>query len=76
MTRKMAAHHVPQDFTAPTKIRTPSVNQAEEDIDRAVARVHRIYGPDLSVFFRAIQNHLQFERREKDSQDKTLHAGG
>ena len=47
--------------------KTPTVNQAEEDIDRAVERVYRIYGPDLSVFFRAVQNQLQLERSEKSS---------
>jgi hypothetical protein len=58
--------HRAVQLAAAAKIsKTPTVNQAEEDIDRAVERVYRIYGPDLSVFFRAVQNQLQLERSEK-----------
>ena len=53
--------------------KTPTVNQAEEEIDRAVKQVYRIYGPDLSVFFRAVRD--QLERSEKSSPNVKAHAG-
>ena len=45
--------------------RTKALNQAEMDIDQAVERVYRMYGPDLSVFFNVVQAELQRERHEK-----------
>jgi hypothetical protein len=50
---------------------------AEEEIDRAVKRVYQRYGPDLSVFFRAVQNQGQLElglekhEREQDNRFRT-----
>lgn len=76
MTRKLAHHRVPRNYIMPKKTQTPIANPAEEDIDRAVERVYRVYGPDLSVFFGAIQDHLQrSERRAKDDQSDAVHAG-
>lgn len=66
---------VPEVKTVPKASKTPTVNQAEEDIDRAVERVYRIYGPDLSVFFRAVQDQLQLERSERSNRRENVHAG-
>jgi hypothetical protein len=52
---------------------TPAVNPAEENIDRAVERIYRIYGPDLSVFFRAVQGHLNLEKSEGAATADTRH---
>jgi hypothetical protein len=54
---------------------TPAVNSAEENIDRAVERIYRIYGPDLSVFFRAVQGHLNLGKSEDAAPTKTRHLG-
>jgi hypothetical protein len=51
----------------------PTKAPAEEAIDRAVERVYQTYGPDLSVFFQAVQNHGQAEL-EKHERDDRLHA--
>ena len=55
----------PQNILQPEAVKTPPVNQAEKDIDQAVERIYRIYGPDLSVFFRAVRGQLQLERSER-----------
>ena len=68
-------HRTPQIITAPKASKTPTVNQAEEDIDRAVERIYKIYGPDLSVFFRAVQSQLQLERSEKSSRGENVRTG-
>jgi len=45
--------------------------QAEVDIDRAVERIYRTYGPDLSAFFNAVDTE---KRRERSEKRRTAHV--
>ncbi len=72
--RKKRYRRVPRDIVMPQVTQTPKPNQAEADIDRAVERVYRMYGPDLSVFFKAVQSELQLERHEKRDQGQLFHT--
>ena len=60
---KCKVPHQPMTSTKPSK--TSRTNQAEADIDRAVERVYKMYGPDLSVFFGVVKDQLQLDRHEK-----------
>lgn len=42
----------------------PTANRADKDLDQAIARVLRVFGPNLEAFFKAIRNQLGDERRE------------
>src|SRR5207248_10774226 len=72
MTQKRPSS-VPRKLTMPQVPRRPAPNQAEVEIDRAVARVHQLYGPDLSVFFKAVQDQLKLEQRDSHDQERDLH---
>jgi hypothetical protein len=36
----------------------------DKDLDQAIRGIYKRYGPDLSVFFRAVRDHLNLERQE------------
>lgn len=65
----------------PETIRSKTVKApAEEEIDRAVERVYQRYGPDLSVFFQAVQNHhgqlqLELDKHQPSDQDNRFRPG-
>jgi hypothetical protein len=61
----------PPDVSATPKV-SPKPNKAEEDIDQAVERVYQMYGPDLSVFFNAVQHQQQLERQTKQERNKPM----
>lgn len=65
---KPKTNGTPQITLPPKAPKAPAVNEAEEAIDRAVQRVYKIYGGDLSVFFKAAQERLNLERHEKQKQ--------
>ncbi len=70
--KRPAKCQLPQRPMDSVALKAPHINEAEEAIDRAVERVYQMYGPDLSVFFDAVQSQLQLERHEK--KDRQRHA--
>jgi hypothetical protein len=63
---------VPPDSVPKETTQKPKMNHAEADIDQAVERVYRMYGPDLSAFFNAVEQQQQIERHEKHNQGGPL----
>jgi hypothetical protein len=74
---RLSPRHSAMSETIKTKrVKAP----AEEEIDRAVERVYQRYGPDLSVFFQAVNNHhgqlqLGLDKHEHRDQDPGFHLG-
>jgi len=66
---------VPFDLVVPKRTRPVNPNRAEADIDRAVERVYQIYGPDLSLFFKAVQTQQHVGRLEKSSETQHISTG-
>ena len=52
-------------------------NQVEADLDRAVERVYRLYGGDLSAFFRAaVHDQVQLRQSGKENRDDCALSAG
>jgi hypothetical protein len=68
MTKKAQRNLVIRGASTPTTASTERErfrSQSEKEMDTAVERVYRTYGPNLSDFFKAVQGHLQLQREEK-----------
>jgi hypothetical protein len=71
---KRESRRMPQNRVMYKKTQTPDSNQAEADADLAVKRVYQLFGPDLSVFFNAVQDQARLERHDRRDQEQHAHA--
>jgi hypothetical protein len=77
MEKNALACPVPrEDHRKPNRpVKAARRNQAEIDIDRAIERVYRTYGPDLTVFFDAVHKQQQQERLQSErSSNDSIHS--